>query len=164
MPVPIRPIPDSQRDDSSKIDFSFLTNLAPGDSLPKKKTVQASNNDASLLFKIWASSEKDPSNHTVKISKDMEITSRELMRLKTMGFLTGGAEEVTFTRKGKIIITTMALGETNKFEKSRQEKSYTEILASMSKRGKTGYRSAQRNPHSYYSACTANCLNLKKLK
>ena len=156
MPVPIKPIPDQPRNDKIQPDYSFLMNLVPGSTLPKKKMVQASNRDASLLFKIWASGEKSAED-TIKIS-DLEISSRELMRLKTMGFLTGGTDEVTFTRKGKVIITTMALGETNNFEKKRQQKSYTEILASMSKKGKKGFRTAQYAPNS------SNCLDLRKFK
>ena len=116
MPIPIKPIPDPQREDKNQADYSFLMNLAPATASPKKKTVQASNRDASLLFQIWASGEKS-NDDTIKISQKLGITSREIMRLKTMGFLTGSSEEVKFTGKGKVVITTMALGETNKFEK-----------------------------------------------
>jgi len=157
MPIPIKPINDPQRDDKAMSDYSFLMNLEPAAS-PKKKTVNASNKDASLLFNLWAASEGANSETSIKITEDMGISSRELMRLKTMGFLTGSSSEVKFTSKGKIVITTMALGETNKFKQAREEKSYTEILASMNKRGKKGYRSAQ------YSPCTSNCLNLKTIK
>ena len=58
------------------------------------------------------------------------------------------------TKRGKTIITTMALGEPNKFETSKQQKSYTEILASMDKRGKKGYRTPK------YAA--SNSLNLRE--
>jgi len=156
MPIPIMPVPDQQSNENSATDYSFLMNLSPSDA-PKKKTVQASNNDASLLFEIWASGEKCSDENTIKISKTMEVTSREIMRLKTMGFLTGGTEEVKFTNRGKAVITTMSLGETNQFKNSRKEKSYTEILASMDKRGKKGFRTAQ------YSNCPANCLDISKL-
>lgn len=157
MPVPIMPIKDNPKDDNGRNDYSFLLNLSPT-SAPKKKQVHASNKDASLLFEIWASSDKASKESPIKISEGLGITSREIMRLKTMGFLTGTSSEVKFTGRGKAVITTMALGETNKFEKSRQEKSYTEILASMSKRGKPGYRSAQ------YSLNNSNSLNLKNIK
>jgi len=157
MPVPIKPIPDNPRDDRNTKDYSFLMNLQPS-SAPKKKQVQASNKDASLLFKIWASSEHSDKEQPIKIADSLGISSREIMRLKTMGFLTGTSSEVKFTNRGKSVITMMALGETNRFEKSRKEKSYTEILASMNKRGKPGYRSAQ------YSLTNSNCLNLKNIK
>ena len=157
MPIPIKPINDPQRDDNATPDYSFLMNLEPAPTL-KKKTVQASNQDASLLFNIWASSDGANAETSIKITEDMGISSRDIMRLKTMGFLTGSSSEVKFTSKGKIVITTMALGETSKFKQSKQEKSYTEILASMSKRGKKGFSSAQ------YPPCTANCLNLKNIK
>ena len=153
MPVPIKPIPDRVRDDRMVSDFSMLLNVSPN--IPaKKKTVQASNNDASLLFEIWAKGEKAEDEDTIKIDPSMNISSRDIMRLKTMGFLTGGVDEVKFTRRGKIVITTMALGETNKFEKSKEQKKYTEILASMDKRGKKGYRDPR------FAANTSNQLRL----
>ena len=156
MPVPIKPIPDNPIDDSSVSNYSFLASFQPAK--PKKKITEASNNDASLLFDLWTAGERGDGENTIIISDSMGISSREITRLKTMGFLTGGSGEVKVTRKGKIVITTMVLGETNKFESSKQEKSYTEILASMSKRGKPGYRNAQYSPNN------SNCLNLKKLK
>ena len=154
MPVPIMPIPDNRREDKVSRDYSILLNVSP--SLPpKKKTVQASNSDATLLFEIWTKGEKSSNEDSVKISSVMNISSKDIMRLKTMGFLTGGIDEVQFTRRGKIVITTMALGEVNNFEKNRQPKSYTEILASMNKRGKKGFRIPA------YSANTSNNLRLK---
>lgn len=137
MPVPIRLIPD---DGSSKsgIDYSFLLQNPQ----PKKKTVTASNKDASLLFKLWSTGEKIEED-VVKVNSEIDISSEDIMRLKTMGFLTGGTDEVKFTRKGKIVITTMVLSEESNFNKNKQEKPYTEILANMSKRGKKGYRAAQ---------------------
>jgi len=137
MPVPIRPLPDN-RNDVSGMDYSFLLqNLQP-----KKKTVTASNKDASLLFKLWSTGEKVEED-VVKINSEIDISSEDIMRLKTMGFLTGGTDEVKFTKKGKIVITTMVLSEESNFNKNKQEKPYTEILANMSKRGKRGYRNAQ---------------------
>lgn len=62
------------------------------------------------------------------------------MRLKAHGFLTGSSDEVKFTTKAKTVITTMALGETNALTKMVKKKSYTEIIASMSLKGKKGYR------------------------
>ena len=154
MPVPIRPIPDNRREEKMFSDYSVLLNMLPVVP-PKKKTVEASNQDASLLFEIWASGEKVDGEDTVKISPSMNISSRDIMRLKTMGFLTGGTEEVKFTRRGKIVITTMALGETNNFEKRKQQKSYTEILASMNKRGKKGFRTPK------FASNTSNNLRIK---
>ena len=151
------PIPDNSREEKNQTDYSFLLNLSPS-SAPKKMQAQASNRDASLLFEIWASSSSGNKEDIIVVSEDMGISSREIMRLKTMGFLTGTSKEVKFTNRGKAVITTMALGETNKFMSKKQEKSYTEILASMSKRGKPGFRSAQ------YSINNENSLNLKNIK
>ena len=60
-----------------------------------------------------------------------------------------------------MVITTMSLGEQSQFEKKRQNKSYTEILASMDKRGKKGYRSASKDPK--FSTNNSNRLDLTKL-
>ena len=45
----------------------------------------------------------------------------------------------------------MALGEVNRFEKSRQDKPYNEILAGLSKKNKPGYRVPK-----YASSCSNN--------
>jgi hypothetical protein len=136
MPVPIKPIPDKRRDDKYVIDYSFLG--SPIEQVePSKKKVMASNKDAKLLFDLWAKAEK-AGDDTFKI--DTSIDPKDIIRLKTRGFLTGGIKEVALTNKGKTIVTTMALHEPNKFETKREEKSYNEILASMDKRGKQGYR------------------------
>ena len=46
------PIPDVVREDKIVTDYSMFLNLTPN--LPaKKKVVEASNQDASLLFEIW---------------------------------------------------------------------------------------------------------------
>ena len=137
MPVPIRPIPYN-RNDLSGMDYSFLLQ----NQQPSKKTVTASNKDASLLFRLWSTGEKVEED-VVKINSEINISSDDIMRLKTMGFLTGGTDKVKFTRKGKIVITTMVLSEESNFNKNKQDKPYTEILANMSKRGKKGYRTAQ---------------------
>ena len=137
MPVPIRPIPDDGNNKSG-IDYSFLFEKQQ----PKKKTVTASNKDASLLFKLWSTGKKMDED-TIEVSSDINISSRDIMRLKTMGFLTGGTEKVKFTKKGKIVITTMVLSEESNFQKKRKQKPYTEILANMNKRGKKGFRTAK---------------------
>jgi hypothetical protein len=160
MPVPIMGIPDNRREDSNQVDYSFLANLEPASIQPKKKKVYASNRDAELLYKIWESGQKGDTENTVKVD-GVDISSRDIMRLKTKGFLTGSTDEVVFTSKGKSVITTMVLGETNNFEKKRQKKSYTEILANMNKRGKPGFRMAQ---NSNYSVSNYNILDLRKIK
>lgn len=137
MPVPIRLVMD-KRDDSqnSFADFSmFLTPLLP----PEKKKVLASNKDASLLFEIWSRGEKSTSD-SIKIVPSLNLSSSDIMRLKTMGFITGNNEEVKITKKGRIVITTMVLGEESEFNKNKAKKTYSEILASMDKRNKPGYR------------------------
>ena len=149
MPVPIKFMPEKSKDYNYKVDYSFLANVIPEPS--KDKKVLASNNDASLLFKIWHTSQK---NDDDSYSLDSSINSKDVLRLKTQGFLTGTSEKVKFTRRGKLVVTTMALGEPNKFGKEKKEKPYTEILASMDKRGKKGYRIPK------FSSNTSNNIRL----
>jgi len=155
MPVPIMRVPDKQQDKKTTMDYSFLLNnpIAP------KKTVVASNRDASLLFDLWANGEKMAD--TVKIKPNPNVTSKDILRLKTLGFLTGDLNVIKFTRKGKLVITTMALGEKSQFEKNREQKSYTEILANMNKRGKKGFRIAGSDPQ--FAVNTSNNMDLTKL-
>lgn len=137
MPIPLRPNheqPEQFGQLNTSIDFSFLLNDYDNRT---KKTVTASNQDAKLLMDIWSKADKT-STDTYKIGV-LEANSRDIMRLKTLGFITGGTEEVKFTNRGKTVIKTMALGETNQFDKNKKDKSYTEILASM-KPAKTGLR------------------------
>jgi len=151
MPVPIRLNMDKGRENTS-IDYSFLLNSIEPEK-KNKKIVTASNSDATLLFDIWSKSEKI-NEDTFKVDVSV-VASKDILRLKTRGFLTGGLNEVHFTPKGKTIITTMVLGETNRFEKGAdKQKSYTEILASMDKRGKKGYRIPK------YAANNSNRLRL----
>lgn len=124
MPVPISRIPDNKKDSLSSIDYSFLLTMPE-----PKKTVLASNKDADLLFEIWSG------------GGSTNVAQKDVMRLKAMGFiLTNNDGKVEFTKKGKVVITTMALGEESSFEKNSSPKKYTEILASMDKKNKTGYR------------------------
>lgn len=155
MPVPIMRVPDKQQDKNTAIDYSFLLNTP----VASKKTVVASNKDASLLFELWANGETV--DDTIKIKSTPNITSKDILRLKTLGFLVGDVTAVKFTRKGKLVITTMALGEKSEFEKNREQKSYTEILASMNKRGKKGFRTASNEPK--FAINGSNNLNLNNI-
>jgi len=140
MPIPIKYIEDSNKKEFT-VDYSFLTDWIGTTEKPKqpnKKVVVASDKDASLLFQIWSkSTRKDAETYSIDSSV---ISNRELIRLKTRGFVVGDIKEIKFTRKGKAVIGIMALNEPSTFEKIRQEKSYNEILANMSKAGKPGYR------------------------
>jgi hypothetical protein len=160
MPVPIMRVPDDHKNNGTSMDYSFL---ATEPSI-QKKTVTASNKDASLLFELWENGEKSDRD-AIKIKPSPNVTSSDILRLKTLGFLTGDINTVQFTRKGKMVVTTMSLGETNQFEKKRQNKSYTEILASMNKRGKKGYRiaSAEEKHNPKFAVNNTNHLDLSKL-
>jgi len=140
MPIPIRINNglSTEQDSGSNLlmDYSILMSDVPEDTRMKK--VAASDKDAKLLFDIWSGCEKE-SEFTFRVASS-GISSRDIMRLKTLGFIHGDLDKITFTNKGKTVVCTMALGEPNRFEQSRQEKNYSEILASMDKRNKAGYR------------------------
>ena len=138
MPVPIRYIADKGRGESNPMDFSILLNFTPAPT-PKKKKITASNKDAALLYELWDRAERTGED-TLNVNSLNGINSKDILRLKTRGFISGGSEEVKVTKKGKYVITVMALNEPSQFEAKRIEKGYNEILADMSKRGKPGYR------------------------
>ena len=151
------PIPDKGEANQNTVsDYSFLLNIPSSQPAPKKKTVEASNKDASILFQIWAQGKRGGEEDLIKLD-GLEVSSRDIMRLKTMGLITGGSDSIRFTGRGKVVISTMALGETNKFKDQREQKSYTEILASMSKRGKKGYRTPK------FASSSSNNLNLRDI-
>ena len=138
MPIPIAPIGSGNghpQENNKFVDYSFLAQkIVETD----KKKVTASNKDADLLMKIWL--EAETKNGKILVSSRIGITSRDIMRLKTFGLITGNADELQLTERGRKVITVMALGEGNKFEKGKLDKNYLEITASMDKRGKEGYR------------------------
>jgi len=141
MPVPIRPIINVDKGDSrSTFDYSFLADAYVNSLSAPSKThkLAASNNDAELLFKIWQVSEKREDGSLCIDGCD--ITSSEILRLKSRGILSGGVTDINLTKKGKAMITVLALSEPNRFEKNSKEKSYREILANMDKKNKGGYR------------------------
>ena len=153
MPVPIRPIRDNEdkRDYNGLImDYSFLTNIPQENS---KRIVEASNTDADTIVEIWTKADR-VSENTYSI-KNSNISNSDIVRLKSKGFISANGDEISFTSRGKTIITTMALGENNAFLNGQNKKSYKEILASMDKKGKNGYRIPK------FAADNSNGLNLK---
>jgi hypothetical protein len=143
MPIPINPVgSDSNGKDKDfsklQMDYAFLLGITP-QAESNKRIVTASDKDADVLMQIWLTAEKTEDS-TFKIKDDNKVSSQDVVRLKSHGLLTGGTNEVKITPRGKLVITTMALGENNGFLKNQKSKSYTEIMASMSKKGKPGYR------------------------
>jgi len=155
MPVPIKPVQDNSIGYSSPVDYSFLADYSQPTTQKKSKFVSASNKDAELLFEIWDKGEHQEGSNTDTFILDETISSRDILRLKTYGFLTGGIDKVQFTIKGKTVITTMVLSEPNRFEIKKQNKSYRDILAGMNKIGKPGYRIPK------YAANTSNNMDLR---
>jgi hypothetical protein len=152
MPLPIAPIGPGNghpQENNMFVDYSFLAQKVIQ---TEKKKVTASNKDADLLMKIWLEAESKGGKFTV--SSDLGLNSRDIMRLKTYGLIAGDSNELEITARGKKVITVMALGEGNKFEKGRKEKNYLEIMASMDKKGKDGYRIPK------FCSNTSNNLNV----
>jgi hypothetical protein len=151
MPVPIRLNRDCGENNKLELDYSFLfqQQVQP----TSKKTVIASNKDAELLYSLWERSETTGKD-TFKINTASGISPKDILTLKARGFITGGVDELKFTQRGRVIVTTIALSEPNNFAKNAERKGYSEILASMDKRGKKGYRLPK------YAANTSNFLRL----
>jgi hypothetical protein len=168
MPVPIRPLNDSSvpkpvsESSNHFMDYSFLADVEFATYSPtSKKFVTATNKDAAALYDLWEKGthvegeryklEKDASTETTGLS------SREIARLKTMGFIQEEGSRLSFTEKGKKLIVTMTLSEPNKFELQAERKPYNEILAKMEgKQRKTGgIKLAAHNE---------NCLDLRNIK
>ena len=138
MPIPIKPVND--KTDKNLIDYSWLFSKIPGvTEKDEKKESQPVDKDANLLMEVWTHAEKKSENN-YRLNKEVKITSKDITRLKLRGLIEGSSDEIRFTGKGKAIIGTMALGENNNFLKNQKQKTYTEILASMDKRGKKGFR------------------------
>jgi hypothetical protein len=138
MPLPIGKIKGENNETGfSGIDYSFLKNIGP----VKKNGLEvlASNNDADLLVEIWNETEK-VGDEIYKLKESSKISKDDIQRLKQRGLISEDNQKLSFTNRAKTIITTMALGENNKFLKDQKSKKYTEILASISVKGKTGYR------------------------
>jgi hypothetical protein len=144
MPLPINLISRNPSEENPKnnnlLDVSFLASNLHQQKEASDYSFGLSDRDASHVMNIWL--------HGKKIGKDqfdlsdVDIDNKDVLRLKTRGLISGGTKEIKITNKGKSVVKTMALGESNKFLNNRKEKSYTEILASMDKRGKRGYRIA----------------------
>lgn len=142
MPLPIRSIEDNGGIPSFTMDVSFLA--APMDDKITKKSwrYMVTDQDASLLMRVWMYGEKEGDN--LKVSENV-LSSRDYYRLKTNNLIFGEKDSLSFTQRGKDVIKTMTLGEENAFAKNKKEKSYHEILASANKKGKSGFRVAQNS-------------------
>lgn len=152
MPIPIKPIRDNDNDKGYNgmiMDYSFLANLQQNEN---KKIVIASNSEADAIVKIWTSGEKTGENKYNIANSN--ISKSDIIKLKSKGLIEGDGNNVAFTNRGRTVITTMALGENNAFLKGQNKKSYKEILASMDKKGKSGYRVPK------FSSDTSNGLDI----
>ncbi|MFA5312534.1 MAG: hypothetical protein WC375_04325 [Methanomassiliicoccales archaeon] len=151
MPVPIKGKYAGQSESPFALDYSILLNQITEKS-PTSRMVTASNEDASLIMDLWMTGERiDDKTIKTKIS----LSGRDIARLKSNGFITTvTADTIKLTNKGAGVITTMVLSEPNRFAKNKKKKNYNEILASMSKKNKNGYRMPR------YAASSSNNLRL----
>jgi len=149
MPVPIQLVngPTEKIKSDGLLDVSFLAHHMPKEA--SGLSCGVTDSDADSVMKIWLNAKKID-NETFEI-KSMNIDNQTIIRLKSRGLISGGTDNVKFTSRGKGVVKTMSLGESNHFLSKRKEKSYTEILASMDKRGKKGYRIASDGVYSEYS-------------
>lgn len=117
-------------------DFSFLVPALPKES-KKSQMKLANNKDAEIIMNIWLNAKKcDETGY--KIDNDTNINRRDIIRLKSKGFISEEGDTISFTERGQTVIAVMALGETNKISGDSRQKEYTEILASMQRTKKNG--------------------------
>lgn len=142
MPFPIQPVNAKQsQENNTNVDYSFLKQYIPDENFQKTSGFQiVSNKDADNLMKIWLSGDKKE-NYEFNLPDNL-IHSSDLSRLKINGLVQSSGNKCKITEKGKKVITTMTLAEQNQFLRTKKDKKYTEILASISKKGKKGYRIA----------------------
>lgn len=149
MPIPIGLVngkPENPEISSGLLDVSFLAN-----SLENKEAgngmMAFADRDAKDIMHIWLHAKKLGKDQ-FELNDEMGLENKDILRLKSRGLISGGIDKVKFTSRAKTVICTMTLGESNSYLKKRKEKSYSEILASMDKRGKGGYRMAyDENSH-----------------
>jgi hypothetical protein len=154
MPVPIRPIDDRDRGYAAKdssytmMDLDVLSKAFDSSGLPVKKAdkfVQASDEDASVLFDLWKKSEVvkdagDASEKQYSIPKD--FSNDNIMRLKASNFITGDMSVIRFLPRAIGVIKTMVLAEENEFGRKATQKPYNLILAEMKRKFSGGPRLA----------------------
>ena len=109
-----------------KIDVSDL-----GKFLKKRENIQeiikVGNFEAGLLFRLW----KDSRNETPEgeIGVPPTFSNDDIIRLKTLGLISGDTEKFKFTTRGKDVIKTMVLSEKNAFDKNSEDKTYEQRVS-----------------------------------
>jgi len=146
MPIPIMPNHMPVNTDRSpsgaspaqyqQIDVGMLSSFMP---TPAQDNKKVSSNDAGLLFRFWKNADEQD-NESFTVPKC--FSNSDVLRLKTLGFLSGDLEIVKLTSRGREVIKNIVLNEENAFESIRVHKPYTEILAEMDRARKSGIRTA----------------------
>ena len=136
MPIPIRPnntnAQPSQPESGSGMSVDLLTRLLNGVSASIPKEAEVADNDADLIFNLWEKSSiiRDAGNIEDRIYKvPSNVSTNEILRLKSRGLLYGEKDQVRFTSHAAKIIKMMVLAEGNSFSKKSVKKPYSVILA-----------------------------------
>jgi hypothetical protein len=147
MPVPIAPMNNyytqeapremTEPADYMSINWSMLDGLVPEKSGSSKNKTKISSSDASFLFKFWKESDNDGSSI---LSNSEKFNNSDVLRLKALGFVSGETDDLKFTERAKEVIKNIVLSQNNDLLKGKVDKPYTEILAEMDARKKSGIR------------------------
>jgi len=138
MPVPIMP----QNTDSlfrreremqmNSTDYDKLNLNDLGNFLKQRKNIQTDvvkvgSFEAGLLFRLWKDSRTDTTDGEIDIP--VVFSNDEIIRLKSLGLISGSEDKFKFTQRGKEVIKTMVLTEKNIFDKTSKDKSYEQKLS-----------------------------------
>jgi hypothetical protein len=145
MPFPIHLNNSPSENENMSMNYSFLLSNPSNNS----KKVTASNREADMVMDLWSCSLKND-NGEYFLNEEV-ISHNDFMKLKYSGFINGDKNNFKFTSRAQSIIKIMSLGENNKFLRNQKSKNYTEIMASMNKKGKKGYRIASKKDKKYIS-------------
>lgn len=135
MPVPIIPqnvdyLINKEREsqipplDYNRIDVDDLAHMF-SERKNLQEIVKVGTFEAGLLFRLW----KDSASSSDDIDVPHTFTNDDILRLKASGLISGDTEHVKMTQRGKEVIKTMVLTETNALEKSSKNKSYDQRKA-----------------------------------
>ena len=150
MPIPIMPVntgPLERRERDSRMQAVEYCQIDVSNlpvSIQKRSKLQdmlkVSNVEANLLFQLWSESGAGPNDKNVGIPRSM--SNGDVLRLKVSGLIAGDTEHFTLTQRGKDVISTLALGEKNAFDKNSNTQSYEKMVSDRERNSTTGPRFA----------------------
>lgn len=145
MPVNTRPLERRERDSRMQdVEYCQIDVSSLPSSIQKRSKLQemlkVSNIEANLLFQLWSESGAGPNDKNVGIPRS--ISNGDVLRLKVSGLIAGDTDHFTLTQRGKDVISTLALGEKNSFDKSSETQSYEKMISDRQKKSASGPRLA----------------------